>query len=202
MALLLAACGVAGAAPSALGAQNQLRPANLPWRQEREQVAVSAEMLDAEACEEVFGVNFIARNIQPVLLKIANDGNSTYTFSKASVDAQYLPAGTVAKYAYPNLVVSGAKWTGHLVTFVPRTLFRRGKTPARPLTRGDVRHDFSAEEIADGPIGPKTRREGFLFLHARPEGLSLKVALTNAQTNTPLTFDLGAGPTRAGAHDE
>ena len=174
------------------GSARKMPPAASGHRQEQAGVAVTVEALDKDACEAVFGVDLLKHQVQPVLIKIRNDSKQTYEFQKSSVSSDAIPAAAVARYAYPNLIVSVLKWTGHIATFIPRTMSDR-KMPSRPLIPGDVRHDFTKEEIADGPIAPQSSREGFVFLHPLPKGQPLRVPLTNASSRQPLVFEFTTG---------
>ena len=165
--------------------------APLPQRKEQRGVTVSVEFIDAESSQDIFGVDLLKRRVQPILLKITNDSPRAYGFSKAGVAGQVLSAVQVARFAYPNVIGSTMRWSGYTATVVPRTLFDR-KVPKRPLLPGDVRKDFAKEEIADGPIPPKTTRSGFVFVPAPlPDG-PLRVPLTGEGDSAPLVFEFAA----------
>ena len=177
---------ILGISSSAMAAK--MKPSALPLRLEQDRVVVTADVLDAATCEDIFGVNLLKRHIQPILIKISNESDRTYGFSKESIQVAAVQATKVARYAYPNPVGYTFTWTKYTTTFVPKTLFNR-KTPKRPLTYRDVRQDFTSQEIADGPILPKGHREGFLFLRS-PVPDAVHIPLLNTQTSTPLVFEL------------
>ena len=63
-------------------------------------VAVTATILTREESEEVFGVDFLAKGLQPIWIKIENAGKDPYWFVPHRLDPEYYPAMEAANIGY------------------------------------------------------------------------------------------------------
>ncbi len=167
--------------------------ASVPGRVQQAGVSVEVQVIDAEQTRNIFDVDLVGEGIQPLLIKIRNESGHTYRFSKASVDAHYLPAATVARKAYENPIVIGGEMIGRVVGVIPKVILpstSHRQTPSQPLFNREVRASFMREEIADGDIGPNGSLAGFMYVRPLAPGSRISVRLINVQTQEPLTFDI------------
>ena len=155
-------------------------------------VSVSIQVLDPDETKDVFDIDLIGKGIQPLLIKIKNDGTATYRFSKSDVDAHYIPAATASTSAYENPVAVGRQVIHRIFSSAPELIFTprtRAKTPPRPIFNETVRQAFMREEIPDREIGPTGSLEGFLYVQPLQPDSHLAVKLINNQTQQPLLFE-------------
>ncbi len=167
--------------------------AGIPVKVEKDRVAVAVQLLDAEHSQAVFDVDLLRRGIQPLVIEISNHSGTAYRFTKAHVDAQYIPADRAARYSYPNPVITTLRLAWWLVSFVPVMLFAQSVTEAanrRPTMNRDVRRDYAQGEITDATISPNGTLTGMLFIAPRKPGTPLTITLLNASTQEPLVFEV------------
>ncbi len=158
-------------------------------------VSVEVHVLDADQTEDIFDADLLARGIQPLVITIRNHSTQTYRFTKADVDAHYIPATIAAKAAYENPVVISGRVIGRAVSVIPRWIFPHHNTPPRPLLNRDIQANFVREEIRDADVGPNSSLSGFLFSHPPESTAHLHIRLLSTQTQVSLEFDVPAQST-------
>ena len=160
---------------------------------QKDSVSVGVEVVDADQTQDIFGTNLLRRRIQPLVITIQNESDQTYHFSKADVDAHYIPASKVARHTYENPLITGVRMIGWVIWLIPACVFPSlRKNLHRPAMHRDVQADFAREEIADADIGPHGRAQGFLFIRPLAPGSRIRVKLIRVPTQEPLTFDIPA----------
>ena len=163
--------------------------ANDPRRVERSGVSIVVEALDASRSEDVFGVDLLRRNIQPLVVKVYNGSPQAYHFRKADVQPSLVPAATVAHLLQDPLWMRGAQAGKESISAVPRIVFPHvNKQTTRVAGRENVQANLLKDELADGAIAPKQFVNGFLFIPTTPTPLTL--TLTNVSTHTPLVVSI------------
>ena len=164
-------------------------------RMEQAGVSVDIDVLDAQRTSDIFDVDLVKKGIQPVMIKIRNHSAQTYRFTKADVDAHYIPAATAAKRAYENPIRIGSRLVGRAVGILPRWLINsrreieREQASDQPLFNREMQASFVQGEIPDADVAPEGTLEGFLYLRPREPGAHVRVRLLNTSTQEPLVFE-------------
>lgn len=194
------AMSVAVALPTLSDAKDHAMDLSLPeaipyGRMEQAGVSVEVEVLDREHAMDIFDVDLIKKSVQPVMIKIRNGSTQTYRFTKADVDAHYIPAATAAKRAYENPIRIGGRLMGRAVRTVPRWLLNsrreieREQATDQPLFNREMQASFVQGEIPDADVAPDGMLEGFLYLKPLEPGAHVRVRLLNTGTQEPLVFE-------------
>ena len=167
--------------------------AKVPGRVTQADVSVDVQVLNAERTKDIFDLDLIKKGVQPLFIKIHNTSQQAYRFSKAGVDAHYIPASLAAQAAYDNLLLVGGRVVKYTVTSIPKAIFVKShkKKDVKPaLLNRDTRAVFEKEEIADREIKPNETLSGFLYLYPLASHSHVTVTLINVQTQAPLVFDI------------
>ena len=183
--------------------------------QQKEGVAVVADLIDSNRTKEVFNADLLRHRVQPLMVIIQNASHDAYVFRKTSVDKQYIPAAHVAKMASVSPMTQAVLYAKWFIFIIPGLLFDAIIEPAstlefpgiseaaqRPprLDHQRIRGDFMDHEIGDGEIGPNSSRGGIMFIHPPTPGSRISISLTliNARTQRPLAFEIPIPPATYG----
>jgi hypothetical protein len=131
--------------------------------QQDDDVAVSVSVLDDEESERFFGVPLARRGIQPVWLRIRNNGTQPFRLRLASLDPSYFPP---LEAAYLNHFAIGKRllafgllawWFFPLLLLLPFKLFGAWSANRR------MNAYFQEHAIGWGLIRPGAELAGFVF---------------------------------------
>ena len=165
------------------------RLSGLPGVIEQEHIAVLAKRLSAEEIEQAFDENLLRRGVQPVSIEIRNEATEPARFRKADVNAHYVPAERVARYAYANPIVVGLRFVRWPIACTGAFIIRMGREVhcPKPVTNRDIREDYRFQEIPDAEIAPGGSLDGMLFLPAASSG-PVTITLTKTGSPQPLMY--------------
>ncbi len=167
------------------------------------------ELIDREQAKQQFHADLLGVRVQPLMLVIHNESDQTYAFRKADVAQGYLPAASVARWAYVSPLETVARYLKWAVFFLPGLVFEAVIEPTTaldfpgieeaaqrppPPNNQLIREDFMRHEIADTEIRPNDTVAGVLFTRPLKLGGVLPVTLINAQTQQPVVVEVPVPP--------
>ena len=180
-----------------------------PNQVQKDRVSVVVELIDREQAKQQFHADLLGVKVQPLMLVIHNGSDQTYAFRKADVVQGYLPAASVARWAYVSPLETIARSLKWATFFLPGLVF---ESVIEPMTTLDfpgieeaaqrppppnnqlIKSDFMRHEIADAQIRPNSTLAGVLFTRPLKLGSVIPVTLINAQTQQPLVVEVSVPP--------
>lgn len=191
IAILAAAAFPADAkVPAGYGVQSKSKKPVLHNAVTREGVSVEARILSRQQIKDVFGVDLLRENIQPVVVKIRNDSPQAVEFHRANINVETLSAAEAAKAAFENPIVVGGGLVKRGLGALGRVIFPVKKAPEeKPITNSELQATFVREEMPEGAIAPDGFKQGFVFVRPLASGQRLSLKLINASTQEAMQFD-------------
>jgi hypothetical protein len=158
--------------------------------QKDQEVEVSVAVLDSSESRRFFGVPVARQKLQPVWLRIANRGKSSYRLHLVSLDPNYytpLEAAAVCHYSFvKRLAGLGAlAWI-----FLPLLALIPLKLIAAFLANSRMNEYFSDHAFRLRPVAPGETSEGFIFTPLEIGTRVIDVRLLGHQANKDFIFSV------------
>lgn len=199
-AVAVAASGCASYHPGPMPTSNTTVHPN---KDSKAGVTVAASVFTDEETKYRLDARPQRRGIQPLFVVIENGSTETYRFQKDQVEPAVVPAKDAAKAGYRHTVLRTVFWTFVAVPSLAVALFTGqffwalglpigAATQSRRVNK-EIREQFVANEIPDGPVAPGQRLSGLLFIKPGHGG-TLRIVLVNTRTQESPVFDLPLEP--------
>lgn len=153
-------------------------------------VEVTVAVLDDRESDHYFGVPLARRGIQPVWLKINNQGHHFYRLRVASIDANYYPP---LEAAYVNHFRIGRRILEFGILawlFLPLLLIMPFKLLGARAANRKMNAFFVDQGIGWGLIQPGKQLEGFVFSTLNEGSKQFTVKLIGPSGNMELSFSI------------
>ncbi|MDP8261921.1 MAG: hypothetical protein P9M13_01290 [Candidatus Ancaeobacter aquaticus] len=151
--------------------------------QNQDGLKVAAKFLDAKESKDVFGVEDVHKNYQPVYILVDNRTTNTYGFKKRMMSKQTAPAEEVAEKCSFNTAGRATTYgvAGIFIwpLLIPAVVDGVGSSNANK----SMKNDYMYKEIKDERVSPNGLLNGVVFLDRMKDGETLDIRLTNVDND-------------------
>lgn len=156
--------------------------------QRRGDLIVTVAVPDAATTRKRFGVDLWRRRIQPVWLRVQNDGPDTWTLLKAGIDPAYYPAAEAARATHFSTATRVASYGVASVVFLPLALPGAIDVWRAHAANARMDEDFAAQALNGTLVPPGGAIEGFVFTPLDPGTKHVPVPLLGPDGVVRLDF--------------
>lgn len=156
--------------------------------QERDGLSITAVALSRNEAQELFGVPLSKNGIQPLYLKIQNEGAETYAFFQQSIDPDYYSAREAAFKSHYSGTTRLLSWGLAGIVFWPLLLAAPIQYVSARSANDEMDELFAERSTGNQLIAPNETIEGFMFTQLDEGTKHVEVGLLNPEDS--VVFDL------------
>jgi hypothetical protein len=156
--------------------------------QEDESIAVTVAVLGSKESEQIFGAPLSKHNIQPVWVRIRNDGELPYLFSPVTIDPEYYSALEASHKNHFSAGMRALSYGLAAILFLPLVLIVPFQYFSAKSANKKMDKLFEELDLQTKIIMPGKEYSGFVFTHLDQGTKEVFIALTGEAHDKEFRF--------------